>query len=180
MIKDSDFEIFLNDLKFAYQQFCVNVFLHKKVGSTLYNYNDKFRYIWDMLLLGSESDYLIGLAKMFERPKELEKTISIYCFLEYPFKDCMQTIDKIMKARNKILAHSDLKVSRKRTEFWAKDVNLNVNETKLLFNKIIDTMNKIKDNYKYNEDIDKTFGEIAVYTSKAVDAWLAPFKKLLR
>ena len=73
MNKAEDFGILVNNLLFAYRQFCLNRVMHEKVDGEAYK---KFAPTWNTLLLSLEEGYLLGLAKVFDKPKELEDTIS--------------------------------------------------------------------------------------------------------
>lgn len=63
-----NFENVIWDFLFAYRQFLLNGYLHKRVNHDAYEKNPA---TWNTLLLSLESGALLGLAKLLERKKDI-------------------------------------------------------------------------------------------------------------
>ena len=174
MNQNKDFKIFVNDFIFTYGEFYLNRILHKKIGTKLYH---KFKLMWDIILIGLEKSYIIGLARAVERPRQLEETISIYSFFDYKLKKHEETVFKIRNWRNKAFAHLDAKQMREKLSFL-KANKLTPAEIKKLFDTIVDVIEKLNLEFRfYKKDIRKVFNEVEKNIEKKCKIWLAEIKK---
>ena len=172
MDKADDFKIFVENFLFTYRQFCLNEFLHEKVDSDLYK---KYITTWNTILLSLETDYLMGLAKVFDRSGETGQTISIYYFLDHSFTAHENLISKIRKLRNKFFAHLDVKKMRDKEDFL-KENQLSRNEIHDLFKTVNGVVAKLGKEFNLTEDFQGTFDQTRVEARNEGDRWLQPFK----
>jgi hypothetical protein len=172
MNKHEDFKIFVENFLFAYRQFCLNEVLHEKIDSELYK---KYIATWNTILLSLEANYLLGLAKVFDKSGESGQTISIYYFLDNNFAVYENLIGKIRKLRNKYFVHLDVKKMRDKEDFL-KENQLNRNEIRGLFETIIDVVDKLGKDLTLNEDFKKIFNQTKEETLNESDVWLQPFR----
>src|ERR1035437_1548321 len=149
---EKDFDIFVNKLLSAYQQFCLDEIIHLEVKT---NYYRRFKKTWDITLSSLELGYLIELAKIFESQRS-DETITIYYFLDYKFKEYYGTIEKLKKLRNKFLAHTDVKTMRDLKKFM-DSVKLKRSEIRLLFKKTIEVIDTMKTTFGLTENLVQRF-----------------------
>lgn len=172
MDKINDFKTFVENFLFAYRQFCLNEFLHEKVDSDLYK---KYIATWNTVLLSLEADYLLGLAKVFDRAGESGQTISIYYFLDHNFSSHEILIGKIRKLRNKFFAHLDVKKMRDKEEFL-KENQLNRDEIHDLFKTINDVISRLGTEFGLSENFRQMFDQTRKEARNEGDKWLQPFR----
>ena len=172
MDKTGDFKIFVENFLFTYRQFCLNEFLHEKVDSDLYK---KYITTWNTILLSLEADYLLGLAKIFDRSREVGQTISIYYFLDHNFTAHEKIIDKIRKLRNKFFAHLDVKKMRDKEDFLEEN-QLNRNEIHDLFKTINNVVVKLGKEFNLTEEFEVMFNQTQEEARSEGDKWLGPFR----
>lgn len=171
MDKVNDFKIFVENFFFGYRQFCLNEFLHEKVDSDLYK---KHIATWNTLLLSLETNYLLVLAKVFDRAVESGQTISIYYFLDYDFSSHEILISKIRKLRNKFFVHLDVKKMRDKEEFLKKN-HLNRDEIHDLFKTINDVVSRLGTGFGLLEDFKQMFDQTREEMRSEGDKWLQLF-----
>ena len=172
MDKVSDFKIFVENFLFTYRQFCLNEFLHEKVDSDLYK---KYIMTWNTILLSLETDYLMGLAKVFDRSGETGQTISVYYFLDHNFTAHQDLISKIKKLRNKFFAHLDVRKMRDKEDFL-KENQLNRGEISDLFKTINNVVAKLGKEFNLTEDFQEIFSQTRDEARNEGDTWLQPFR----
>lgn len=172
MNKVDDFKIFVENFLFTYRQFCLNEFLHEKVDSDLYK---KYVATWNTILLSLEADYLLGLAKVFDKAGETGQTISIYYFLDHIFDSYGDLIGKIRKLRNKFFAHLDVKKMRDKEDFL-KENQMNRTEIHDLFKTINNVVMKLGKEFGLAENFDTMFVQIQKEAREEGDKWLQPFR----
>ncbi len=140
MTKQKEFQILVKSLALAHHHFSLNEIIHQEVKGGLYQ---KYKFLWDVIQLGLEQSYLLGLAKFFERPKELDETISIYYFYDFGYNDL---INKLKKVRNKMISHHDKKV----TELsFLKGLKMNKEDVRLLFKLATEAVENLKKDFGY-------------------------------
>lgn len=171
MDKTKDFKTLVEHFLFTYQKFCLNKILHKKVDTKLYK---KFISTWNIVLRSLEADYMMGLAKFFEQPKDIEKTISIYLFLDYQFKKYDKVIIKICNWRNKFFAHLDARASRNSGTFL-KENKLNRIEINALFDTAIKVIDQLGNNLKI-PNLKQQFTQTKKEVQNECDRWLRSMK----
>lgn len=172
MDKVNDFKIFIENFLFGYRQFCLNEFLHEKVDSDLYR---KYITTWNTILLSLEADYLLGLAKVFDRSGESGQTISIYYFLDHDFISHEVLIGKIRKLRNKFFAHLDVKKMNNKEKFL-KENQLNRSEIHDLFKTINGVVDKLGKEFNLTKDFKQIFEQTREEARNEGDKWLQSFR----
>lgn len=170
MPEDKEFKILIENLSVSYWQFCLNEIMHEKIGGQIYK---DFVSFWGTTLLGLESSYMLGLAKFFDKPKELDETISIYYFLDFEQKEI---IGKLRKIRNKLLTHIDKKTALTKDTFM-KELGLTFSDISTLFDTAIDLVDKIKGKFGIIWDVKKHFREGGEEIKKEFEAWFDVFQK---
>ncbi|OGY40353.1 MAG: hypothetical protein A2570_03705 [Candidatus Brennerbacteria bacterium RIFOXYD1_FULL_41_16] len=140
MNKQKEFEIMVKSLALAHYHFALNEAIHEKVGGKLYT---DYKVLWDAIQLGLEQSYLLGLAKFFERPKELDETISVYYFFDFGHDELLNRLRRI---RNKIIVHHDRKVAQ---PSFLEELKISRDDIKLLFQLSIETVEKLKTDFGY-------------------------------
>ena len=173
MNKAEDFGILVNNLLFAYRQFCLNRVMHEKVDGEAYK---KFALTWNTLLLSLEAGYLLGLAKVFDKPKELEDTISIYSVLGYKLEKYNDVIQRVRLIRNKMLAHTDAKTARKQTPFLEEN-KISLNDVENLFSIAVELLDQIRDREVYNESTLELLSRTKQETRKEFMGWYETFQE---
>ena len=140
MNKQKEFEILVKSLALAHHHFSLNQIIHEEVGGKLYQDHKVF---WDVVQLGLEQSYLLGLAKFFERPRELDDTISVYYFFDFGHNDLIHRLKKI---RNKMISHHDKKVTE---ASFLEELRMSSDDVKLLFKLATEAVEKLKTDFGY-------------------------------
>lgn len=140
MNKQSEFEILVKSLALAHHHFSLNQIIHREVKGDLYKNN---KVLWDVIQLGLEQSYLLGLAKFFERPKELDETISIYYFFDFGHNELLNRLQRI---RNKMISHHDKKITK---PSFLEDLKMDADDVKLLFRLATEAIEKLKADFGY-------------------------------
>lgn len=140
MNKQKEFEILVKSLALAHHHFSLNQIIHEEIGGKLYA---DHKFFWNTIQLGLEQSYLLGLAKFFERPKELDETISVYYFFDFGHNDL---INKLKKIRNKMISHHDKKVTN---PSFLEDLKMTPEDVKILFNLATEAVEKLKADFGY-------------------------------
>lgn len=169
MDKSKEFEMLIKNLSLAYYQFCLNEIMHEKVAGKIFT---DFQLLWTVTLLGLEEAYLLGLAKFFDRPKELDETISIYYFFDF---NQNELINKLKMIRNKMIVHLDKKLALK-TGFL-DELRLTKGDIESLFVTAITAVDQIKKNFGVIEDLKLEFELKKAETRHWFNEWFDVFKK---
>lgn len=140
MEKQKEFELLVSSLALAIHRFYLKQVINEELTEAQYLRN---RFFWDTISLSLEQSYLIGLAKFFEKPKEINETISIYYFYDFG-KNSL--IDKIKKFRNKLIAHHDKNLIH--TSFIEK-LKITEEEIKSLFDTGTQLVENLKNEFGY-------------------------------
>ncbi|MEK7505706.1 MAG: hypothetical protein AAB597_02320 [Patescibacteria group bacterium] len=140
MNKQKEFEILVKSLALAHHHSSLNQIIHEEIGGKLY---EDHKVFWDVVQLGLEQSYLLGLAKFFERPKELDETISVYYFFDFGHNDL---INRLKKIRNKMISHHDKKVTE---SSFLKELRISPDDVKLLFRLATEAVEKLKADFGY-------------------------------
>lgn len=140
MNKQKEFEILVRSLALAHHHFSLNQIIHKEISGKLYEDHKMF---WNVVQLGLEQSYLLGLAKFFERPKELDETISVYYFFDFGHNDL---INRLKKIRNKMISHHDKKVTQ---SSFLEELRISPDDVKLLFSLATEAVEKLKADFGY-------------------------------
>lgn len=175
-IKNKAFEIFIKDLSKAYQEFCLNRIIHKKIGGKFYN---NFKSTWNIILVGLEKSYLLGLARLFDkyRLEGKDKNISIYFFLDYQFINHNKTIGKLKKLRDKMLCHSDVEKMLELEKFLKKlNFRQDRGDIESLFSTTIETANQIKENFNFTQNLEEQFRQEKEIIIDKFDEWFKVFQ----
>jgi hypothetical protein len=157
---NDEFEILVSSLKGTYHQFCFNKVGHEKISGKPYK---DFEYIWTNVLVALRHYYLINFAKIYDKEsysiKSGEKiTLSIFRIIsENKFsKESIETIKKIKKMRNEMLAHLEAKVvlQGKNCE---KDYGLGFKgeEIEVLIGETFNLLNEIRASYGYTHELNQ-------------------------
>ncbi len=156
-----DFDIFIKCLLIAYKGFCLNERMHEKINSPDYH---KFKQTWDVILIATEIDYKLWLAKILDEEDAHD------CLKGYPFEgEYKETVRKITNWRNDFIAHFNLATLRDYKKF-AEENLLRSGSIRSLFNKII----TIADQYNRGHipELKARFSEIEKKTLNEADEWL--------
>ena len=100
---DKDFDKLVEKLHYAYRAYCLNKELSGKVKKL-----PGVSSFWFLIKQSLMTSFLIEVAKIFEKQKEGEKSLTIYYVLDIKFRDHQKTIDNLRVFRNKWLVHNDL------------------------------------------------------------------------
>lgn len=144
MKKAKEFDLLVKNLSLAHYHFCLNQIIHEKVGGDVF---EQHRFVWTVVLLGLEEAYLLGLAKFFDRPKELDETVSIYYFFDF---NQNELIKKLRTIRNKMIVHFDKKLGTQ--EGFLNEMRLNGGDIQSLFATAFAALEQIKGNFGVNTD----------------------------
>lgn len=128
---EKDFENYIakvrNNITNIHNGFYIWRGLNKKEYNEIYNEN---KYFWGIVLASLQLDWLLGIAKIFEEPREGKEVISIPFLLKYiPEGEKKEKINKeidkqkpildnLWKWRCKILAHQDKVVADNPADFY--------------------------------------------------------------
>ena len=169
--KDKSFEVLVENLSLAYNQFCLNRVIHEKVADSFYS---DFSYTWNVILWGLEESYFLGLVKIFDKPRN----ISIYRFMDYEFQQHGETITKLREFRNKMLVHLDFKKMLEKDKF-IEELNFKSDRSDIesLFNKLIELVDQIKTDFGFSEDLKLRFKQEKDDTRKQFIDWFNIFQK---
>ena len=165
MQKQKEFEILVTGLALAHKHFS----LHQIIAQELKNKNhEKDKFLWDVIQLGLEQSYLTGLARFFERPKDLDETISIYYFFDFGHNEI---INKLKKIRNKMISHHDKNLSK---SSFLEELRLDNEDVKLLFKIATESVEKLKKDfgYIYNDHVITGFELDKLILESELKGWL--------
>lgn len=141
--KQKEFELLVKSLAMAIHSFYLRQIINEELSKEIYTKN---RFLWDTISLGLEQSYLIGLAKFFERPRELDESISVYYFFDFGNND---SINKIKKFRNKLIAHHDKKLTN---DSFLEDLRMNDSEIEEMFAMAMQAIEDLKEKFGYKWD----------------------------
>ena len=130
-MNEKDFENYIakvrNNITNIHNGFYIWSGLNKQEYNEIYNEN---KYFWGIVLASLQLDWLLGIAKIFEEPREGKEVISIPFLLKYiPEGEKKEKINKeidkqkpildnLWKWRCKILAHQDKVVADNPVDFY--------------------------------------------------------------
>lgn len=140
MNKQNEFEILVKGLALAHHHFSLNQIIHQEIKGKSYKDHKIF---WDVVQLGLEQSYLLGLAKFFERPRDLNETISVYYFFDFGHN---KLLNKLKKIRNKMISHHDKKITE---SSFLKELRMSPDDVKLLFKLATEAIEKLKADFGY-------------------------------
>jgi hypothetical protein len=140
MDKQKEFEILVKGLALAHHHFSLNEIIHAEISGKLY---EEHQFFWNTIQLGLEQSYLVGLAKFFERPKELDETISVYYFFDFGHNDL---INKLKKIRNKMVSHHDKKITE---VSFLEELKMDREDIRKLFKIATEAVEKLKEDFGY-------------------------------
>jgi hypothetical protein len=176
------FPLLIEEVVYTYSQFRFNRLGHKKINGKIYqNLEDKdknFKTIWDLILVSFLICYILGLAKIFDEKHYWGKnTFCIYHFVDKSrFKEKNGIIDKIITARNEIVAHLDAEARKEPAEdgLLAK-YGLTPENIDSLFEDIFNSINEVKGRYNYLSTLGKSINDNEI--DKEFDKWFGIFEK---
>ena len=183
MAKNKDFKILIDDLLFTYRQFSLNRIGHKKIKTAVYR---RYRFVWDSMLVSLEREYLIGLARFFDKTRQKSKRpkpISIYRFLGYQYKFPGQqlVIKKITKLRHKWLAHLDVSEMRKWKKFIKREINFQslppYRTIEPLFEVVIKVVDQNRRKFGVTNNLINSFGQKKKEAEDKFNEWFRVFRK---
>lgn len=160
----NDFKILVGHLLFIYRQFCLSRIMHREIETDLYR---KFPVIWNTILLSLENDFLLGLAKVFEKEKMFKNITR-----SDSHKD---VVKRIKELRKKLFAHFDTSKLRAKQDFLSKN-KLNSNEIAQLFNALIKSVDQLKRSFDMQEDLSKLFIQTKKGVQNEFHEWLKAFQ----
>jgi len=137
MPKQKEFEILVTSLKLAHHHFSLNEIIHEEVGGEQYKNSE---FLWNVIQLGLEQSYLLGLAKFFERSKDQDDTISVYYFSNFDFGH-NEIFEKLKRIRNKMISHHDRKVIE---SSFLEELKLSKADVRFLFKLATETVERLK------------------------------------
>lgn len=140
MNKQKEFEILVKSLALAHHHFFLNQIIHEEIRGRLY---EDYKVFWDVVQLGLEQSYLLGLSKFFERPRELDETISVYYFFDFGYNDL---ISRLKKIRNKMISHHDKKAAE---SSFLEELRISPDDVRLLFRLATEAVEKLKADFGY-------------------------------
>lgn len=140
MDKQREFEVLVKGLALAHHHFSLNELIHEELRTEAYN---KHKFFWNTIQLGLEQSYLVGLARFFERPKELDDTISVYYFFDFGHNDLL---NKLKKMRNKMISHHDKKLAE---DSFLSQLQMDIEDVRKLFTLATETIEKLKADFGY-------------------------------
>ncbi len=138
-----DFDILISQLANAYRALMINrLFLDDNEFV-----NQNFR-LWIDIRAAFTIEYLLGVAKIFERPKNRigEEVLSIYYLVDIQFSGHEKTIEGLKKFRSKFLVHNDLKIMRNPNKLF-KNLGFTPDDIKNLLERAFDVLEDIKSHY---------------------------------
>ena len=144
--------------------------MHEMVKDEIWK---KHLFFWNVTLIGLEEAYLLGLSKFFDRPSELDQTISIYYFIDSGKKEL---VSKLKKTRNKMLVHDDKKTTLNKGTFL-QELGLNKSDIISLFELAIELIDEIKGKFGIVTNIKQYFEHEKEKARKDFETWFEVFKK---
>ena len=184
MDKEEQFKFFVSDLLATYHTFCLTRFMHPPIDDEpSFKYYSKFKTTWDKILYELETSYLVGFARLFDLydlKREERITVSVYYFLDYPFRNYEETIQKIKKFRDKVLVHSNRDYSQK--QFYTTEFGFREDRSDFagLIEETIKIFNGIKENFGYKNDIKAEAEEQKEKAEQEFTKWYEVFQEGFR
>ncbi len=146
---NKELRIFLDNLNFAYLQFCFLEKIRENISEQIFRKNPLF---WNTVRISLLRCYLSELSKIFEKQKnKFDSVLSIYYLMDFEFRGYKNTLIKLKKLRDKFLAHTDLAVSCDIEQF-IKKLDLKPEEINQLFKRTYEVVAEIFSNHGFHGD----------------------------
>jgi len=179
MNKKKAFKNFIEkDLLVTYSKFCLGQVMHKEIDDKdEYKYYSQFLPTWNILLHSLGESYLLGLARLFDRYnfKGKEEVISVYSFLDHDFVKHDRTIRAIKVFRDNVLAHSNWNFMDNPRPL--EEAGLSYGDIESLFSTTAEVLERIKNNFGYNQDLRERFAKEKEEAKKEFMKWYVVFQR---
>jgi len=170
---ENDFDNFIGNLKFAYQQFCLSAKLDEKLKNIPLAQEQKL--FWFTVGMTLRRGYHAEIAKIFEKQNsKFPDVLSIYYLIDIEFKEHEKTIISLKKLRDKLLMHHDVETLRQ-VDYFAKSLNLTPRDVQNLFIKLFEVIERIKLNYGFSDTVSfgYEFNKIEIQAEKDLENLLS-------
>lgn len=169
MLNETDFENIIWDFLFTYRQFLLNGYLHKRVTHDAYEKNPA---TWNTLLLSSEADTVLGLARLLERDGDFGR--------KFDKEELNNISSKIMKIRNTHIAHNDLSKKRNQaSQLFLQENQLTGSDIVSMFDALKTRSIQYQKSFNFDIDVQSLFTQSQNNALEDLDIWLKSFKMAL-
>ena len=179
-LSNEEFKLLVGTLSFTYRQFCFNKIGHKKIDDKPW---ENFKDIWSHILISWRHYYLINLAKIFDKKSyntRNGKKITLSIFRAIPKSkfsaDDKETIKKIMRVRNEMLAHLEAeKVLQGKRNEEAYGLDFEGKQIESLIGNTFKLLNQIRLDYGFPYELNQR--QQKNDAEKEFDKWYKVFKE---